>query len=1698
MLTCGLLAATALADTIEFGIADLHSAPLDTAWQLASLKDITAYHTQFVNSYNKRGGFVAITAFATNNCCLAVAGGKMITVKGHVEDVFPADRDGDMHCNPKDGYKEGEMLKFFGLPRLTAAAPIEARFACVAAHNPAIYYRMQEASRHCRVSPFSPWTACSRTCGEGEQQRKRAVLAQPQGVGHKCPPLAATQKCNVGPCPVPESAACAFAEWGAWTTCTVSCGHGYQRRHRTWKSHAAHGGAACAALNMQTRVCDSIPTQCPMDCRVTGWSDWSACTHKCGGGSRSRARGVIANAAYGGTACESLAHSETCNAQPCATDCALEAASPWTECSQPCGTGVTRPNIVTYPLDGGKACPVQRACNTQLCDVCKLASWTAWSTCLSPCGGGRQSRTRAVLQNGPSCGATIEFRACNEQACPVDCAVSDWGKWSACSRTCGKGASTRGRFVTRAANADGAKCPTLMMERKSCDSAACPVNCKVRWTSWGPCSASCGTGQHRRHRTYVAATNGGKPCLAGLPLKEQSQNCNEGSCATGGCKVAAWGSWSICSKSCGAGVRNRHRSVTQNANAVDDCPKLNDFEECNTDACPVDCEHGTWSGWSTCSTPCGGGTQERTRAETKAAANGGACAAPIESRACGAAPCVVNCKMNGWDAWEPCSAKCGGGTQSRYRTVAVQPQFGGALCPADTMAQTCNEDACQCPAFGGWSACTKECGGGSKTRSRTVTDHELWDKCPPSEVVLCNTQTCATDCQMGHWGPWGACSRTCGGGSQKRKRIPITKAAAGGTACGRWTDTRTCAPENCPVDCEVSAWTGWDACSATCGGGSQTRRRDEIVTAAFGGKACPVFFETAACHKQECPIDCKVSSFGQWGDCSELCNGQQERGRTVDREVAFGGKACPALSESKFCNTDCAVTCEVSSWGDYSPCTRTCGGGFTSRERHVTNAYRGRNCPALLQKKACSSQACPADCTYGAWTVWSSCSRDCGTGISTRSRSILSAATGNGRCFAQDKQESRDCNAHSCPVTCQVAAQAGGWGPCSKSCGAGTQARVKGILRASLNGAPPCPSLEDRTDTQVCNLGSCHVNVDVCKVSTWGPWSDCTEICGGGGTSTRSRFVEQSSDDSACPHLVDTRTCGRRPCPINCETTELHSWGLCSATCGGGFQTGHRSVLQAAHHGGTACPSLTEDRKCNTAACPQDCGVSAWGAWSSCSHTCDGGTRARTRTVTVRARLWGAPCPSLADTGSCFTAACPVDCKEKWGDWSACSATCGIGYRYRRMFTDFPAQNGGKGCAGRKATEICNAKPCAVDCVMSMWGEWGECSVTCAGGKTTRTRSTERKALYGGVACGVASQASSCNTDACPAVQCTYSGWDEWGPCSASGEQTRTRQITQQPKHGGAACEKLEQTRVCSIDCQIAAWSSWSTCTATCNAGQQSRTRGEKVSAQYGGVACAETRSETRTCNMGKCTARPCATSGWGAWGSCSASCGGGQQTRIRMWVDNTYSGGQPYKRDHVLACRQHPQDTPMEDSRSCMPAACPIDCITSKWSRWSQCSHTCGGGTQTRLRMRKALQKNGGKPCGAFSEEQACGTTTCPTDCAVTPWGSWAAVQAGGSKLRRTRKTATYESDGGKDCPELEQERAFSDICRATITYSKWSDCNKACGSGYRYRYREHHVCSKTAVLKYQLRFRQGERCNTQDCPSASEKIMLRGALLN
>lgn len=63
------------------------------------------------------------------------------------------------------------------------------------------------------------------------------------------------------------------------------------------------------------------------------------------------------------------------------------------------------------------------------------------------------------------------------------------------------------------------------------------------------------------------------------------------------------------------------------------------------------------------------------------------------------------------------------------------------------------------------------------------------------------------------------------------------------------------------------------------------------------------------------------------------------------------------------------------------------------------------------------------------------------------------------------------------------------------------------------------------------------------------------------------------------------------------------------------------------------------DENCQSAQCQ----VSDWSAWSVCSVTCGGGTRTRTRTITVLPENNGRPCPSLAESSQCNTSLCLSD-----------------------------------------------------------------------------------------------------------------------------------------------------------------------------------------------------------------------------------------------------------------------------------------------------------------------------------------------------------------------------------------------------------------------------------------------------------------------
>jgi hypothetical protein len=165
-------------------------------------------------------------------------------------------------------------------------------------------------SKDCQVGEWSPWSQCSVNCGGGEQSRERKIIQEQQYGGETCPPLAETRSCNTNPCPIN----CEVGEWTNWEDCNVQCGGGTHTRSRPIVVQPKYGGNECPPLT-DSESCNTNP--CPIDCKVSDWSDWNKCDQDCDGGKQTRTRTVITDSAYGGITCPPLSETQDCNTQPC-------------------------------------------------------------------------------------------------------------------------------------------------------------------------------------------------------------------------------------------------------------------------------------------------------------------------------------------------------------------------------------------------------------------------------------------------------------------------------------------------------------------------------------------------------------------------------------------------------------------------------------------------------------------------------------------------------------------------------------------------------------------------------------------------------------------------------------------------------------------------------------------------------------------------------------------------------------------------------------------------------------------------------------------------------------------------------------------------------------------------------------------------------------------------------------------------------------------------------------------------------------------------------------------------------------------------------------------------------------------------------------------------------------------------------------
>ncbi|NXE81340.1 ATS7 metalloproteinase, partial [Cochlearius cochlearius] len=212
---------------------------------------------------------------------------------------------------------------------------------------------------------------------------------------------------------------------------------------------------------------------------------------------------------------------------------------------------------------------------------------------------------------------------------------------------------------------------------------------------------------------------------------------------------------------------------------------------------------------------------------------------------------------------------------------------------------------------------------------------------------------------------------------------------------------------------------------------------------------------------------------GNWSECSATC-GVGAIWRTVrcstgsDDGCAAANKPVPARR--------CSLR-PCSSWrvGNWSKCSRSCGGGMKVRDVHCVDTRDQRllrpfHCQAVLYKPPAQLPCQSTPCLAWYTSSWRECSESCGGGEQER----LVTCPELGRCEeALRPNATRPCNTHPC-TTWVV----GSWGECTAPCGGGIQRRQVKCINTKTGVAEEDSSLCDHEpwpeSTQKCNPQDCE------------------------------------------------------------------------------------------------------------------------------------------------------------------------------------------------------------------------------------------------------------------------------------------------------------------------------------------------------------------------------------------------------------------------------------------------------------------------------------------------------------------------------------------------------------------------------------------------------------------------------------------------
>jgi len=178
------------------------------------------------------------------------------------------------------------------------------------------------------------------------------------------------------------------------------------------------------------------------------------------------------------------------------------------------------------------------------------------------------------------------------------------------------------------------------------------------------------------------------------------------------------------------------RKVRSYLTSKSDQITINDVVDCDvTDWLPGECSAQCDDACpGTAEKPCGGESRLTREVIQAAGTHGMACPALERKEPCNQVKCPIDCTVSAWSSWSSCSRECGGGSRSRTRTIEQIPQHGGQACGPPTDSQPCNTGACgfcDLKNWSSWSTCSAVCGGGVQVRTRDPLHPEA--EAPPEQ-----------------------------------------------------------------------------------------------------------------------------------------------------------------------------------------------------------------------------------------------------------------------------------------------------------------------------------------------------------------------------------------------------------------------------------------------------------------------------------------------------------------------------------------------------------------------------------------------------------------------------------------------------------------------------------------------------------------------------------------------------------------------------------------------------------------------------------------------------------------------------------------------------------------------------------------------------------------------------------------------------